>query len=75
MSWIAASSISEGSCAVASQRSVALTAPITIIVTGEMEIFGDSAKTTISAITPNTHSPAIVEPPRPVACQVMDAKL
>ena len=36
---------------------------------------GDSANTAISASTPSTHSPAIVSPLRPDACQVMEAKV
>ncbi len=50
-------------------------APITTNIAGDSVNRGDSANTTISASTPSTQSPAMVSPPRPCACQVMDAKV
>lgn len=66
-----ASSASDGSCAVTIQRSTALAPPIAISDDGCSEKRGDSAKTTISAITPSVQSPAIVNPPSPWACQLI----
>ena len=57
-----------------SQRATALSPPITTSSAGASEKRGDSANTTISASTPSTHNPAIVSPPSPDACQVMEAK-
>ncbi len=61
-----------GSCAVSVQRTTALSAPIVTSMAGESVKRGESANTTISASTPSAHSPAMVNPPRPDACQVMD---
>ena len=44
-------------------------------IAGDSVNRGDSANTTISAITPSAHSPAIVRPPRPAFCQAMEAKV
>jgi hypothetical protein len=60
---------------VISQRATALSAPITTSTAGASVNRGDSANTTISASTPNAHSPAIVSPPKPASCQVMEAKV
>ncbi|MGY2937307.1 hypothetical protein ACVWZ6_006909 [Bradyrhizobium sp. GM6.1] len=66
-----ASSASGGSYAVTTQRTTALAPPIAMSEDGCSEKRGDSANTTISAITPNVQRPAIVSPPRPWACQLM----
>lgn len=66
-----ASSASGGWCAVTIQRTTALNPPIAISVDGCSEKRGESANTTISAITPSVHSPAIVSPPKPWSCQLM----
>ena len=58
-----------------SQRATALEPPITTSTAGCSVNRGDSANTTISASTPSTQSPAIVSPPRPAPCQVMEAKV
>ena len=58
-----------------SQRATAQDAPIITSATGGSVNRGDSANTTISASTPSTHNPAIVSPPSPEACQVMEAKV
>ena len=71
----AASIASGGSCAVISQRAVAQRPPITTRIAGGKATRGDSANTTISASTPSAHSAAMVSPPSPDACQVMEAKL
>ncbi len=57
------------------QRATAASPPITTSADGGSVNRGDSANTTISASTPSTHSPAIVNPPRPAPCQVMEAKV
>ncbi len=57
-----------------SQRATAASAPITTSTAGGQLNRGDNANTTISANTPSAHSPAMVSPPKPEACQVMEAK-
>ena len=57
------------------QRSTALSPPIAIIVDGCSEKRGDSANTTISAMTPSVQSPAIVSPLMPWSCQLMAEKV
>jgi hypothetical protein len=75
ISWTAASNAADGSCAVSSQRSMAQSAPITTKAEGGHVKRGDSANTTISASTPSTHSAAIVSPPNPASCQVIEEKV
>ena len=73
-SWINARNAIGGCCAVKVQRATALTAPITTRIDGGSVNRGDSANTTISAMTPSAHNPAIVSPLRPAACQLIELK-
>ncbi len=57
------------------QRATALNAAITTSMTGGSVNRGDSANSAISATTPNDHSPAMVNPPRPDCCQAIEAKM
>ena len=61
-----------GSCAVMVQRTTALTAPIRTITAGDSVRRGEIAKTTISATTPSDHMAAMVNPPKPAFCQVIE---
>jgi hypothetical protein len=74
-SWTIARTASGGSCAVIAQRAAALSAAITTSIDGCRVNRGDSANSTISAITPRTHRVAIVIPSYPACCQAIDAKM
>ena len=64
-----------GACAVMTQRATALSAAMTTSIEYGSLKRGDSANSTISASTPNTHRPAIVSPPNPACCQAIEAKV
>ena len=57
------------------QRAAAHSAAITTSTDGCRVNRGDSANSTISAITPNTQSTAMVNPSYPACCQAIDAKM
>ena len=57
------------------QRTTALSAAITTSAENGSLKRGDSANSTISASTPSTQSPAIVNPPKPACCHAIEAKV
>lgn len=58
-----------------SQRTTALSAAIATSSQNGKVKRGETANTTISAITPSTHRLAMVSPPYPACCQAMEANV